>query len=76
MLAARKLKLQSERLENPSIDDGQILSRLICYTSKLVARPSDAPSSLLIETIIPLGSFVCGESRSDRRGQSSATPGR
>jgi hypothetical protein len=36
MLAARTKKLESERLENPSMEDGQILSRLVCYTSKLV----------------------------------------
>jgi len=35
MLAARTKKMESKRLENPSIEDGQMLSKLICYTSKL-----------------------------------------
>jgi len=35
MLAARTIKIRSQRLENPSLDDGEILSRLVCYTSKL-----------------------------------------
>ncbi|CAF0849638.1 unnamed protein product [Adineta ricciae] len=35
MLAARTNKMKSKRLEKPSIEDGQILSKLVCYTSKL-----------------------------------------
>jgi len=35
LLAARTKKMESQRLENPSMEDGQILSRLVCYTSKL-----------------------------------------
>jgi hypothetical protein len=36
MLAARTKQMESKRLENPSMEDGQILSKLVCYTSKLV----------------------------------------
>jgi len=36
MLAARTNKMEKVRLENPSMEDGQILSRLVSYTSKLV----------------------------------------
>ncbi|UJR28998.1 hypothetical protein I4U23_010216 [Adineta vaga] len=35
MLAARTNKMESKRSEKPSIEDGQILSKLVCYTSKL-----------------------------------------
>jgi hypothetical protein len=38
MLAARTKKMESARLDNPSLEDGQILSKLVCYTSKLVRR--------------------------------------
>jgi hypothetical protein len=36
MLAARTKTMKKKRLDNPSMEDGQILSRLVCYTSKLV----------------------------------------
>ena len=36
MLAARTKKITSKRLTDPLIEDGQILARLVCYTSKLV----------------------------------------
>ena len=36
MLAARTKKITSKRLADPLIEDGQILARLVCYTSKLV----------------------------------------
>lgn len=68
MLAARKLKLQSEHLEDPSADEGHILSRLVCYTSKLVDSLQDASFSRLILPMIYLGSFVCRKGRSDRYG--------
>ncbi|CAF0897752.1 unnamed protein product [Adineta steineri] len=35
MLAARTKKITSKRLTDPLIEDGQILARLVCYTSKL-----------------------------------------
>ncbi|CAF0749021.1 unnamed protein product [Adineta steineri] len=46
MLAARTKKLESKRLENPSMEDGQILSKLVCYTSKL-AHSSVEKASLI-----------------------------
>jgi len=36
MLAARTKKITSKRLADPLMEDGQILARLVCYTSKLV----------------------------------------
>ncbi|CAF1063191.1 unnamed protein product [Adineta ricciae] len=35
MLAARTKKITSKRLADPLMEDGQILARLVCYTSKL-----------------------------------------
>ncbi|CAF4496822.1 unnamed protein product [Rotaria socialis] len=35
MLAARTKKITSKRLVDPLMEDGQILARLVCYTSKL-----------------------------------------
>ncbi|CAF3777182.1 unnamed protein product [Rotaria socialis] len=35
MLAARTKKITSKRLADPLIEDGQILAKLVCYTSKL-----------------------------------------
>jgi hypothetical protein len=36
MLAARTKKITMKRQADPLIEDGQILARLVCYTSKLV----------------------------------------
>ena len=36
MLAARTKKITIKRQADPLIEDGQILARLVCYTSKLV----------------------------------------
>ena len=36
MLAARTKKIMSHRQADPLMEDGQILARLVCYTSKLV----------------------------------------
>ena len=38
MLAARTKKIMSQRQTEPSMEDGQILARLVCYTSVLVGR--------------------------------------
>lgn len=36
MLAARTKKIMNHRQLHPEMEDGQILARLVCYTSKLV----------------------------------------
>jgi hypothetical protein len=36
MLAARTKKITIKRQADPLIEDGQILARLVCYTSTLV----------------------------------------
>jgi hypothetical protein len=36
MLAARTKKITVKRQSDPLMEDGQILARLVCYTSKLV----------------------------------------
>jgi hypothetical protein len=40
MLAARTKKITSQRQSDPLMEDGQILARLVCYTSKLVGKYS------------------------------------
>ena len=63
MLAARTKKITSKRLTDPLIEDGQILAKLVCYTSKLVwfcFTKYDFKMILLI--YIYLGTFMCGKS--------------
>ncbi|CAF2751870.1 unnamed protein product [Rotaria sp. Silwood2] len=51
MLAAKAKKVKSNRLENPLIEDGQILSRLVCYSSKLVRAHSSVEKAGLITMV-------------------------
>jgi hypothetical protein len=71
MLAARTKKMESTRLDNPSLEDGQILSKLVCYTSKLVCRYFHI-NTLYSNLFISIGSFMCRKSWFDCYGKGSS----
>ena len=70
MLAARTKKITAKRLTDPMIEDGQILARLVCYTSKLVRRWMEN-LSMNKNARIFLGSFMRGKGRINCYGSCS-----
>lgn len=75
MLAARTKKIMSHRQADPLMEDGQILARLVCYTSKLVNKKNFAGSLSSTLIVFSLGAFMPGESRSDCDGSRTSIIG-
>jgi len=71
MLAARTKKITIKRQADPLIEDGQILARLVCYTSKLVYF-SFEKYLIFTNEIIFLGTFMCRKSGINRHGSCSS----
>ena len=60
MLAARTKKITIKRQADPLIEDGQILARLVCYTSTLVCFCDGRIFvSLTKKRLLFLGTFMC-----------------
>jgi hypothetical protein len=72
MLAARTKKITIKRQADPLIEDGQILARLVCYTSKLVYYLKEKYFIFANEILFFLGTFMCRKSGINCNGSCSS----